>query len=281
MDSVSEIIKRAFEEDIGTGDITTESTVPDSLILTGRFSAKSTGVIAGLELCRHVFGYLDPRVETHFRFRDGDRVSTGAVIGTITGPGRSILSGERVALNFMQRMSGIASLTREFVEAVSGTGVVILDTRKTVPGLRVLDKWAVRLGGGENHRTGLYDMALIKENHITAAGGIGPAVAGIRAHYGNTYRIEVEVKDLKELQEALNSPVDMIMLDNFSTEDMKKAVSMTAGKILLEASGNVSARTVGDIAATGVNYISIGMLTHSVQAMDISLIINENSGDNT
>lgn len=270
---IKTLIKLALQEDLGSGDITTDCTVPQNLKLTGRFIAKSNGVIAGLGLATHVFQYLDPEIKAVYHFREGDAVTEGDLIGTVQGPGRAILSGERVALNFMQRMSGIATMASQFVEAVKGTSATILDTRKTVPGLRLLDKWAVRIGGAKNHRFGLYDMALIKENHIVAAGGISAAVDLLRKKYARSRRIEVEVKNLIELEEALKLEVEMIMLDNFSLADMRRAVTITKGRVSLEASGNVSLETVREIALTGVNFISSGMLTHSVKALDISLLI--------
>jgi nicotinate-nucleotide pyrophosphorylase (carboxylating) len=192
------------------------------------------------------------------------------VVAIVRGSGRAILTGERTALNLMQRMSGIATQTRQFVDAVAGTQAVILDTRKTVPGLRVLDKWAVRMGGGQNHRFGLYDMAMIKDNHIATVGGLGEAVERIRSGGANV-PIEVEVTNIEQLQEALSLPVDRIMLDNMNLDEMREAVAITAGRIPLEASGNVSLQTVAAIASTGVDYISSGALTHSVTALDISL----------
>jgi nicotinate-nucleotide pyrophosphorylase (carboxylating) len=202
---------------------------------------------------------------------DGDPVTVGQVIATVGGPGRALLAGERVALNFLQRMSGIASLAGSFVTAVQGTRAVILDTRKTAPGLRLLDKWAVRLGGAQNHRSGLYDMVLIKDNHIAAVGGITQAVQRVRARDRRKRAIEVEVKYLAELQEALELKVDRIMLDNMSLDQMREAVRLTDGHVPLEASGNVTLENVAAVAATGVDYISVGALTHSVRALDISL----------
>jgi nicotinate-nucleotide pyrophosphorylase (carboxylating) len=208
---------------------------------------------------------------------DGDWVEARQKFGTVRGPGRALLTGERVALNFMQRMSGIATMTRRFVDAVAGTNAVILDTRKTAPGLRVLDKWAVRLGGGQNHRIGLYDMAMIKDNHIAAVGGIAEAVRRVRAGDARGRPIEVEVTTLDQLREALAQPIDRILLDNMSLPQMREAVQIAAGRIPLEASGNVNLDTVAAIAATGVDYISSGALTHSVRALDISLDITSNA----
>lgn len=277
---VGPIIERALSEDIGAGDVTTEAIVPPEMWLTGRFIAKEGGVVAGLEVVRWTFGRLDERVELAGLVADGDPVEAGQVVATVRGPGRVLLGGERVALNFLQRMSGIATLTRRLAEATAGTPAVILDTRKTAPGLRPLDKWAVRLGGGQNHRSGLYDMVLIKENHIAAAGGIARAVERVRANETRPLAVEVEVKNLAELQEALALNVDRIMLDNMSLEEMARAVQLAGGRTPLEASGNVSVETIAAIARTGVDYISAGMLTHSVRAMDISLLL-EQAGQET
>ena len=265
------IIRRALNEDIGDGDVTTRCIISPSATLNGQFIVKEAGVVAGLEVVELTFHMVDEQVQFLPGVFDGDQVETGQVAATINGPGWALLSGERVALNFFQRMSGIATLTRRFVETVQDTSAVILDTRKTAPGLRLLDKWAVRLGGGQNHRFGLYDMALIKDNHIAAVGSISEAVARVRAEEGHRLPIEVEVKTLVELQEALDLGLDRIMLDNMGLAEMREAVRLTNGRVPLEASGNVSLDNVAAIAATGVDYVSVGMLTHSVRALDISL----------
>ena len=270
---VKSIVRRALKEDIGEGDVTSRCTVPPRALLTGRFIAKEAGIVAGLEVARLTFSLLDERVELTSHVADGNPATVGKVIATVSGPGRALLGGERVALNFLQRMSGIATLTRRFVTAVQGTPAVILDTRKTAPGLRLLDKWAVRLGGGQNHRFGLYDMVLIKDNHIAAVGGITQAAARVRAGDRQRRPIEVEVKTMAELQEALELEVDRIMLDNMSLVEMREAVRLTGGRVPLEASGNVTLENVAAVAATGVNYISVGALTHSVRALDISLLL--------
>jgi nicotinate-nucleotide pyrophosphorylase (carboxylating) len=268
---VDAIVRRALEEDIGDGDVTTACTIGPDAWVTGRLLAKASGVVAGLEVVRAVFARLDARVRLVAHVADGDAIEARTVLAEISGPGRAVLSGERVALNFLQRMSGIATLTRRFVEAVRGTRAAILDTRKTAPGLRALDKWAVRLGGGQNHRMGLYDMVLIKDNHIAAVGSITEAVARVRAEDARHRRIEVEVTTLSELAEALALGVDQIMLDNMSGDEIREAVRITAGRIPLEASGGVRLDTVGAIAATGVDLISTGAITHSISALDISL----------
>lgn len=272
-EQIDQIIRNALAEDIGDGDVTTMNTVPEAAQLSGIFLAKEAGVVAGLEVVRQVFHQVDPSVVFTALAADGDRVDLRQVIATVEGPGQAILTGERVALNFLQRMSGIATMTRRFVDAVAGTQAVILDTRKTVPGLRVLDKRAVRLGGGQNHRIGLYDMAMIKDNHIAAVGGIAEAVRRVRAGDLRHRPIEVEVTNLDQLREALAQPIDRILLDNMSLDQMRQAVEIADGRIPVEASGNVSLDTVAAIAATGVDYISSGALTHSVKALDISLDI--------
>ncbi|MEM7331872.1 MAG: carboxylating nicotinate-nucleotide diphosphorylase [Chloroflexota bacterium] len=267
-------IKIALAEDIGSGDVTTLSIVPAEQKINGRFLVKADGIIAGLDVVTETFQQVDPNLVFSPTTTDGSAVSKGDIIATISGHARSILQAERVALNFLQRMSGIATMTRQFVDAATGTKAKILDTRKTAPGLRMADKLAVQLGGGMNHRIGLFDMALIKENHIAAAGSIHTAVNRVKATYPNI-PIEVEVTNLDELKEALSQPVDRIMLDNMSLEAMKTAVQLTNGKIDLEASGNVSLATVRNIALTGIDYISSGALTHSVTALDISLRLSQ------
>jgi nicotinate-nucleotide pyrophosphorylase (carboxylating) len=271
--SLHVIIHRALEEDLGDGDITTLSTVPAGSILKGTFIAKESGIIAGIDVVRETMKYLDSRVSFSPRVADGTRVSSGTILATVRGNGRALLIAERTALNFFQRMSGIATTTRLYVDAVRKTKAIIVDTRKTAPGLRLLDKWAVRLGGGQNHRFGLYDMVLIKENHIAAAGGITKAVASVRKTDKQERPIEVEVRTLKELRETLELHVDRILLDNMSPKRMREAVRMTYGKAELEASGNVSLDNVAAVAATGVDIISVGKLTHSVKALDISFLI--------
>jgi nicotinate-nucleotide pyrophosphorylase (carboxylating) len=272
-EQLDSLIQAALDEDIADGDITTLATLPAELNYTGRLIAKAKGVVAGLPVAQRVFSLLDDRVRFTTHVEDGAQVEPGACIAEVNGPARALLTGERVALNFLQRMSGIATLTRAYVAAVAGTRAAILDTRKTVPGLRLLDKWAVAVGGGVNHRIGLYDMVMIKDNHITAAGGIGAAVARVRQADSRNRPIEVEVKNLEELHEALTLELDQIMLDNMSVAEMARAVEIVAGRVPIEASGNVSLETVAEIAATGVDYISVGKLTHSVTALDISFLL--------
>lgn len=269
------ILERALEEDIGAGDVTTNSVLLPDLRLTGQIVAREEGIVAGLEIAGLVFGLVDDRIALTFHVADGDSIVAGQTLAEVRGPGIGILSAERVALNFLQRMSGIATLTHQFVEAVKGSKAIILDTRKTAPGLRLLDKLAVKLGGGQNHRFGLYDMVLIKDNHIAAVGSITQAINKVRAGIGKRLAIEVEVKSMAEFQEALALRPDRIMLDNMSLQDMSRAVALAASQVELEASGNVTLENVTDIAATGVDFISIGALTHSARALDISLEITK------
>jgi len=270
---IQDIIQRALLEDIGSGDVTTNCIVPDKTMFRGDFIVKEDGVIGGLEVAALTFSLVDKQVTFIPKVKEGKKVKKGNIVAEVSGPARSLLTGERVALNFLQRMSGIATLTRKFADAVQGTSAVILDTRKTAPGLRFFDKWSVQLGGGQNHRFGLFDMVLIKENHITVAGSISEAVARVRAKWNKEMKIEVEVRNLTELQEALKLKVDRILLDNMTSGEIAEAVSLTKGRIPLEASGNVNLDNVAAIAATGVNFISVGKLTHSVKALDISLLL--------
>jgi nicotinate-nucleotide pyrophosphorylase (carboxylating) len=275
LDHIRPIIQHALAEDIGDGDVTTLCTIPEDATLAGRFIAKAGGILAGLEVARLTFALVDQRVQVEFSIHDGDAVSQGQVFGTISGPTRALLIGERTALNFLQRMSGIATMTHHFVEAAKPYRAVILDTRKTAPGLRLLDKWAVKLGGGENHRSGLFDMVLIKNNHVTAVGSITEAVQRVRDCDDRQRPIEVEVRTLNELKEALALQPDRILLDNMNLDQMREAAEIAAGRVPLEASGNVTLDTVKAIAAAGVDFISSGALTHSVKALDISLTLNE------
>lgn len=261
----------ALKEDIGTGDITTECCVPEEAQSRAVFRCKQAGVVCGLEVARRVFFLLDPKVQFESKVSEGTKVQVGDVVATISGPSQSILSGERVALNLMQHMSGVATQTARMVERVAGTKAVIVDTRKTTPGMRVLEKYAVRMGGGTNHRFNLADGVLIKDNHIVAAGGITNAVNNARKMVPHTLKIEVETTNFEEIQEALEVGADIIMLDNMSCADMKKAVGLIAGRAKVEASGNMGSRDIREVAEAGVDLISIGALTHSVEALDISL----------
>ncbi len=269
--NLEDLIARSLKEDVGTGDITTNSTVPEDKEITGRFVAKEAGILCGIEVCRAVFAFVDSRIQFKALKKDSDPVEKGEVIATIEGPARSILTGERLSLNLLQHMSGIASRTHEAVMQIQGTRARIADTRKTTPGLRVLEKYAVKCGGGSNHRFNLADGVLIKDNHIVSAGGIENAVRMARENIPHTLKIEVEVETFEQLQEALSSGADIIMLDNMSCPDMKLAVEMVAGRALTEASGNMGEKDLREVAETGVDIISIGALTHSVKALDISL----------
>ncbi len=277
-EDIMPIIARALAEDVGDGDITTKWTVPFAKRANAKIIAKADGVIAGLDVARWVFEAIDEAMGFAARVKDGDRIVAGDVLVEVSCSARGLLTGERVAVNFLQRMSGIATMTAQFVAAVRGTKARILDTRKTAPGLRVLDKYAVAIGGGANHRAGLYDMVLIKENHIEAADGIGPALLAVwkgMDFEGRDVPVEVEVETLSQLDEVLVLGADRVMLDNMSLNDMREAVQrvrrLKGKKPELEASGNVSLKGVRAIAETGVDFISIGALTHSVGALDISM----------
>jgi nicotinate-nucleotide pyrophosphorylase (carboxylating) len=269
-DDIRRIVAGALAEDIGAGDVTSVPIIPASTRLRGELLVKADGVISGLAVAWQTFVEVDRNTTFEQLVGEGAAVRKGDIVARVEGKGPGILIAERTALNFMQRMSGIATLTRAYVDAVKGTNAIILDTRKTVPGLRVLDKLAVTLGGGSNHRTGLYDMVLIKDNHIQAAGSITAAVQRVRG-CKLQLPIEVEVTNMAQLDEAIAQGVDRIMLDNMTVEQMRTAVEHTAGRCKLEASGGVNLDTVAAIAATGVDFISVGALTHSVKALDISL----------
>jgi nicotinate-nucleotide pyrophosphorylase (carboxylating) len=269
--ALKELIDRALQEDIGAGDVTTNGIVPPGHVVTALISSGKAGVIAGLPVAEAVFCRLSPDIHFYPRVQDGDRVERGQLLASIEGNGRAILTGERVALNFMQRLSGIATYTASLVRMVEKYRAKIVDTRKTTPGLRALEKYAVRAGGGNNHRFGLYDAVLIKDNHLKVAGSIGRAVQLVRAAAPFTMKIEVEVEDLAGVEEALLAGVDIIMLDNMPVATMRHAVEMVAGRALLEASGGVDEQNIVTVAQTGVDLISIGSLTHSVRALDISL----------
>ncbi len=267
---VRDSIRRAFAEDIGPGDATTNSIVSADASIACQIIAKQQGVIAGLDIAAAAFHFLDPDLVFRAQSQEGATVDRGTVVATLSGSARSVLTAERTALNFLGRMSGIATLTRQFVDMIAGTNAKILDTRKTVPGLRALDKLAVRRGGGHNHRFGLYDMVMIKDNHIDHAGSLERAVALARAG-ATKLEIEVEARTLENVKQAIGLGVSRILLDNMSVETMKEAVELTGGRAKLEASGNVSLRTVRAIAETGVDYISVGELTHSSRVFDFSL----------
>jgi len=265
------IIQMSLEEDAPFGDITTNSIVPADRRVSGRFIAKDDGVLCGIDIAQRTFELVGGDFEIVKYFKDGDTIKKGDVIAEISGNARTILTGERTALNLMQRASGIATATAKAVKAVAGTKAHIADTRKTMPGLRLLDKYAVRVGGGVNHRFNLSDGVLIKDNHIAAAGSIKNAVEAARRHCPHTLKIEVEVENFVQLYEALEAKADIIMLDNMSNEDMAKAVQIIGGRAIVEASGNMGEKDLSEVAKTGVDLISIGSLTHSVKTLDISL----------
>jgi nicotinate-nucleotide pyrophosphorylase (carboxylating) len=264
-------IRRALDEDIGSGDVTTNSLVPVEAMMTGKIIAKQPGIVAGLDVVESIFRVLDEELAFSLHVTEGEKVEDRQVLAVISGKARALLTGERTALNFLGRMSGIATMTHQFIEAVAGTKAVILDTRKTVPGLRAVDKLAVLRGGGQNHRFGLYDMILIKDNHIDFAGSLTEAVQRARAA-NHHLEIEVEARTLEEVQEALEVDVTKILLDNMTPDMMRQAVSMNHGRAKLEASGNVTLNNVRQVAETGVDYISIGALTHSAKTFDVSLL---------
>jgi len=264
-----EAIQRALAEDIGPGDVTTNSIVPPEAMMRGHILAKQEGVIAGLDVAQAVYHAIDPEVKFYPQVEESAWVRRGQILAIVHGRARSLLTAERTALNFLGRMSGIATLTRRFVEAVSGTKAVILDTRKTAPGLRIFDKLAVRRGGGQNHRFGLYDMILIKDNHIDFVGSITEAVTRARAGAPGL-PVEVEARTLEDVREALELGIDRILLDNMSLEMMREAMRLVAGRVKLEASGNITLENVRAVAETGVDFISCGALTHSVRVFDLS-----------
>jgi nicotinate-nucleotide pyrophosphorylase (carboxylating) len=266
---VRQLIEVAIEEDIGRGDVTTDATIAEHVISRARVIAKQEVVLAGMEVFAEVYGVLDRSVHIKPHYRDGDLLSSGMVIADLQGGGRSLLTGERVALNFLQRLAGIATLTRRYVEAVRAYNVEIVDTRKTTPGWRVLEKYAVRVGGGKNHRHDLGDGVLIKDNHIVAVGGIKQAVEMARRHSHHLLKIEVEVETLDQVEEALQAGAEVIMLDNMSPTMLAEAVTLIRGRAIVEASGGISLESVVDVARTGVDLISVGRLTHSAPAADI------------
>ena len=272
--SLDRLIEQALHEDIHTGDITTQAVVPGRRPASARLIAKEPLVLAGIHVAEMVFRKLDPNVKFAARITEGSQAETGDILATIEGNASDLLMAERVALNLLQRMCGIATLTARYVHVVSGTQARIVDTRKTTPGLREIEKYAVRIGGGINHRTGLYDGVLIKENHIAAAGGIAEAIRRARAYIPHTLKIEIETETVGQVVEALAAGADIIMLDNMDCDTMRCCVELIAGRVVVEASGGVNLDTVRAIAETGVDIISIGALTHSPRAMDISMLLD-------
>lgn len=272
---IDTLIAGCLYEDMGSGDITTDNIVPVGAKTKGIIHAKQAGIIAGMDVAEAVFRQLSRRISFISKVQDGDKVEAGTILAEIQGDARAILTGERVALNFLQRMSGIATQTAHLVEMIQGYSVRIVDTRKTTPGLRLVEKYAVMAGGGYNHRFGLYDAVMIKDNHIKVAGGIGQAVTATRKKVSHMVKIEVEVEDLEGVAEALTVKADVIMLDNMDVGKMRQAVAMIGGRALVEASGGITEETIVEIARTGVDIISVGALTHSVRALDISLDIGQ------
>jgi nicotinate-nucleotide pyrophosphorylase (carboxylating) len=267
-----ELITRALAEDLGrAGDLTSLSVIPEEARAAGHVVARRAGVVAGLPIALSAFGRLDRRVVAEPRVDDGDRVEPGTVLAALAGPARALLAGERTCLNLLGHLSGVASATRELVDAVTGTRATIVDTRKTTPGLRVLEKYAVRCGGGRNHRFGLDDAILIKDNHVVVAGGAGEAVRRAREKVGHLVKVEVEITRLDQLEAVITAGADVVMLDNFELDAMRAAVAAARGRVPLEASGGVTAATVAAIAATGVDLISAGWITHSAPALDVAL----------
>lgn len=269
------LIDIALRDDVGEGDITTENIVPSEIRRKAKMVAKADGIVAGLPIAEMVFRKLDPNLIWKEKIEEGAHVKSGDVLVEFEGTYRALLTGERTALNFLQRLSGIATMAAKYADTIKDFQTVILDTRKTLPGFNKLDKYAVKKGGASNHRHGLHDMAMIKDNHIEVAGGITAAVKALRSKLDHSIKIEVETTTLEQVQEAIDAKVDIIMLDNMDLETMRKGVELIAGRAKIEASGNMTLERLRDVAATGVDYISIGALTHSVSALDISQRIED------
>jgi nicotinate-nucleotide pyrophosphorylase (carboxylating) len=274
---IERLIRDALDEDIGAGDLATMATISPESRGTGLFRAKKDGVVAGLVLLGRIFYFVDHRVEVQLRTRDGAEVKQGTVVAEAVGPVRALLLAERTALNFLQRLSGNATLTRKYVDAVKDFSCKVLDTRKTTPGLRTLEKYAVRMGGGMNHRIGLYDAALVKDNHIEATGSIGEAVKAVRRHAPFMAKVEVEASSLKQVQEAIDAGADVIMLDNMTLAQMAEAVKLVNKRAWVEASGGITLENIRQVAATGVDFISSGALTHSAPVVDFNMKITMNA----
>ena len=272
---IDSIIINAIKEDINYIDVTTDYLISDDSVSTAKFIAKDSGVLCGIDIALRVFTLLSDKTEFDIKRRDGDKVEKGDIIATITGKTKVLLKGERTALNLLQHLSGIATMTNRLVNLAEGTNATIADTRKTLPGLRSLQKYAVTVGGGKNHRYNLSDCAMLKDTHLDAYGSITNAVSALREKLGHTVMIEVETRNLEEVREALNAGADIIMLDNMDCETMREAVKIASGKAKLEASGNVTEETIVSIAKTGVDIISVGAITHSVKAFDISMRIDK------
>ena len=271
--AVDRLIRLALEEDVGRGDATTRATIPVHQAARGNITAKADLVLAGLPIIGMVLAQTDKATGVRLLAQEGSQVPVGAVVAEVWGQAAGLLTAERTLLNLLQHLSGVATLTRQFVEAVAGTRCTIIDTRKTLPGLRLLDKYAVVQGGGRNHRLGLDDGVLIKDNHIAVCGGLGAAVRRARSQASTWLRIEVECSSLAEVEEALDAPADIILLDNMTTAQMTEAVQLIHGRALVEASGNISLARVREVAETGVDFISVGVLTHSTPAADLSMSV--------
>ena len=272
---IDNIITTALAEDINYIDVSADNLIPVEHKSSAYYVAKENGIVCGIEIAKRVFELVGGDVDFRILINDGVKVSKGDIIAELSGSTLTLLKGERTALNILQHMSGIATATNKCVELVKGTNASVTDTRKTLPGLRALQKYAVTVGGGKNHRFNLSDTAMLKDNHIDAYGGITPAVSALREKIGHTVKIEVEVRTLEELREALENKVEIIMLDNMSCAEMKQAVEITDGKALLEASGNITSENIREVAETGVNIISLGALTHSVKCFDVSMKIRK------
>lgn len=272
---INSLLELAFAEDIGDGDHTTLCSIPASEVGSSKLLIKEEGILAGVDVAKDVFHKFDPELKVEVFIEDGAQVKPGDVAFVVTGKVQSLLQTERLVLNLMQRMSGIATITNKYVKLLEGTKTKVLDTRKTTPGLRMLEKQAVKIGGGENHRIGLFDMILLKDNHVDFAGGIKNAITRAKQYLkekNKDLKIEIEVRNFEELNEALNvGGVDRIMLDNFTVEDTRKAVDIVNGRVELESSGGITFETIRDYAVTGVDYVSVGALTHSVKSLDMSL----------
>ncbi|WP_337465509.1 carboxylating nicotinate-nucleotide diphosphorylase [Acidaminococcus timonensis] len=273
--ALDDSLRRWLEEDIGTGDLTSQALIPEDAVTTGLIHSKDTGILCGVEVARRVFQLLDPSLAFTALAKDGDPLSCGTKIAEIRGSARSVLTGERLALNLLQHLSGVATQTRQLADLARPYGTRVVDTRKTTPGLRLLEKYAVRVGGGHNHRLGLYDAILIKDNHIAVAGGVKEALARAKAYASHMTKIEIEVESLEQAREAVAGGADVIMLDNMAPEAMKECVAMIDHRAVVEASGGINAANLQAAAAAGVDVISVGALTHSVQAVDISLDVGK------
>lgn len=268
---LDKLIDQALTEDVGSGDVTADATIDALAMARAEVRAKEDMILAGLDVAEAVFQKIDKQISCEIRAMDGDHLRKGNVIAVVSGPTRSLLKAERTALNFLQRLSGVATHANRFVKAIEGTSATILDTRKTIPGYRTLEKYAVKTGGAQNHRVGLFDQYLIKDNHITAAGSVVAAVERVMKVKKPNVKVEVEVKNLEEFASIVDSGVDIVMLDNFSIENIKQAVALNKGRVKLEVSGNVSLSNVRAYAETGVDYISVGAITHSAPAADIHM----------